>query len=89
MPSPERTFYTVAETAKLLRVDPATTYRAIREEAFPAIKVRARYIVPASVVAQMAEQAADTGSVVDVAAIAAERRMARQVRAILAGNDAS
>jgi hypothetical protein len=28
------TFYTVAETARL-RVDPATIYRAIREDAFP------------------------------------------------------
>jgi len=33
-------FYTVAEAARLLRVDPATIYRAIREDAFPAVRVR-------------------------------------------------
>ena len=51
-------FYTVAETARLLRVDPATIYRAIREDAFPAVRVRARYVIPAAAVEQMAEQAA-------------------------------
>ena len=30
-------FYTVAEAAKLLRVDKATIYRSIRENAFPAV----------------------------------------------------
>jgi excisionase family DNA binding protein len=78
-PPTNRTFYTVAETARLLRVDAATIYRAIREDAFPAIRVRSRYIVPAVAVEQMARQAAETGSLVDVAAIAAERRLARDV----------
>jgi excisionase family DNA binding protein len=73
------TFYTVAETARLLRVDPATIYRAIREDAFPAIRVRSRYVVPAAAVEQLAAQAAETGGCVDVAAVAAERRLAREV----------
>ena len=73
------TFYTVAETARLLRVDPATIYRAIRVDAFPAIRVCSRYIVPAAAVEQLAAQAAETGGCVDVAAIAAERRLAREV----------
>jgi excisionase family DNA binding protein len=73
------TFYTVAETAQLLRVDPATIYRAIREDAFPAVRIRSRYIIPAAAVEQMAEQAAQTGSCVDVAGMATARRIGREV----------
>ena len=64
------TFYTVAEAARVLRVDPATIYRAIRADAFPAVRVRSRYVIPVAAVNQMAEQAADTGTCVDVAASA-------------------
>src|SRR5689334_19530061 len=56
------TFYTVAEAARVLRVDPATIYRAIREDAFPAVRVRSRYVIPVAAVDQMAEQAAETGT---------------------------
>lgn len=73
------TFYTVAEVARLLRVDAATIYRALREDAFPALRIRSRYVIPASAVEELAAQAAETGRCVDVAAIAAERRMAREV----------
>jgi excisionase family DNA binding protein len=79
------TFCTVAETARLLRVDPATIYRAIREDAFPAVRVRSRYVIPAAAVEQMAAQAAETGGCVDVAAIAAGRRVAREVARIIGG----
>ncbi|MGH3829394.1 MAG: helix-turn-helix domain-containing protein [Pseudonocardiaceae bacterium] len=80
MPTAERaSFYTVAETAALLRVDAATIYRAIREDAFPAIRVRSRYVIPAAAVEQLAVKATETGGCVDVAAIAAERRLAREV----------
>ena len=79
VPPPRKTFYTVAETARLLRVDAATIYRAIREDAFPAIRVRSRYVVPAVAIEELATQAAETGCCVDVAAMAAERRLARQV----------
>ena len=78
-------FYTVAETARLLRVDAATIYRAIREDAFPAIRVRTRYVIPAAAVEQLAAQAADTGSCVDVAAIAATRRLAHEVTRLAEG----
>lgn len=40
-------FYTVREAARVLRVAPSTLYRAIREDAFPAVRVRSRYVVPA------------------------------------------
>jgi excisionase family DNA binding protein len=86
MPAAERaTFYTVAETARLLRVDTATIYRAIREDAFPAIRVRSRYVVPAAAVEQLAARAAETGGCVDVAAIAAERRLGRDVTRLVEG----
>jgi excisionase family DNA binding protein len=79
------TFYTVAETARLLRVDPATIYRAIRADAFPAVRVRSRYVIPAAAVDQMAEQAAETGGCVDVAAVATARRIGREVARIIGG----
>jgi excisionase family DNA binding protein len=86
MPTAERaTFYTVAETARLLRVDTATIYRAIREDAFPAIRVRSRYVVPAAAAEQLAARAAETGGCVDVAAITAERRLARDVARLADG----
>jgi excisionase family DNA binding protein len=78
-------FFTVAEAARLLRVDPATIYRAIRADAFPAVRVRSRYVIPAAAVEQMAEQATETGACVDVAAIAAARRLAREVARAIAG----
>ncbi|MGH3800415.1 MAG: helix-turn-helix domain-containing protein [Pseudonocardiaceae bacterium] len=86
IPATERaTFYTVAETARLLRVDAATIYRAIREDAFPAIRVRSRYVVPAAAVDQLAARAVQTGGCVNVAAIAAERRLAREVARLAQG----
>ena len=78
-------FLTVAEAARLLRVDPATIYRAIRADAFPAIRVRSRYVIPAAAVEQMIDQATETGACVDVAAIATARRLAREVARAIAG----
>lgn len=72
-------FYTVPEAARLLRVTPATIYRAIREDAFPAVRIRTRYVIPASAVDRLAAEAAESGGCVDVAAIAAQRRTAREV----------
>jgi excisionase family DNA binding protein len=60
-------FYTVAEAARVLRVTPATLYRAIREDAFPAVRIRTRYVIPAAAVDRLAAQAADSGGCVDVA----------------------
>jgi excisionase family DNA binding protein len=72
-------FYTVPEAARVLRVTPATIYRAIREDAFPAVRIRNRYVVPAGAVARMAAEAAESGGCVDVAQMAAQRRTAREV----------
>lgn len=72
-------FYTVPEAARVLRVDPSTLYRAIREDAFPAVRIRARYIVPTKVIDDLAAEAAASGQCVDVAKMTAERRTAREV----------
>src|SRR2546423_8004327 len=61
-------FYTVTETARLLRVNAMTIYRAIREDAFPAIRVRSRYVIPAAAVEALAAQATETGGWVGVGA---------------------
>jgi excisionase family DNA binding protein len=72
-------FYTVSEVAELLRVDPATIYRAIRADAFPAIRIRTRYVVPASAVTQMAEEASRTGGCLDLARHVHDVRLRRAV----------
>ncbi len=71
-------FYTVPEAARVLRVTPATLYRAIREDAFPAVRIRTRYVVPAAAVDRLAAEAAESGGCVDVAQLAAQRRTARE-----------
>lgn len=78
-------FYTVSEAARVLRVAPSTLYRAIREGDFPAVRVRSRYVVPAAAVEQLAVEAAESGGCVDVAAIAAERRLAREISRLPGG----
>ncbi|MGH3888184.1 MAG: helix-turn-helix domain-containing protein, partial [Pseudonocardiaceae bacterium] len=67
-------FYTVPEAARVLRVTPATIYRAIREDAFPAVRICTRYVVPAAAVDRLATEAAESGGCVDVA----QRRIARE-----------
>jgi excisionase family DNA binding protein len=79
-------FYTVAEAARLLRVDRATLYRAIRDDAFPAVRVRSRYVIPAVAVEQLAADAAESGGCVDVAAVVAGRRVAREAARVLGGH---
>lgn len=72
-------FYTVPEAARILRVVPATIYRAIREDAFPALRIRSRYVVPSSALDDLMTRAAESGGCVDVAKLAAERRTAREI----------
>jgi excisionase family DNA binding protein len=78
-------FYTVREAAQILRVDPATLYRAIREDAFPAVRVRARYVVPAVALHKLVTEAAESGGCVDVARLASERRTAREIERLSGG----
>src|SRR2546430_13459297 len=72
----------VREPPKLLRCDPATLYRAIRDDSFPAVRLRSRYVIPARVLNQMIQDAIDTGACVDLANVAAERRAERDVRRV-------
>lgn len=78
-------FYTVREAARIMRCNPRTLYRAIREDAFPAVRVRARYVVPAAAVDKLAAEAVELGGCVDVAKMAAERRTARDVARLTGG----
>ncbi|WP_246258428.1 helix-turn-helix domain-containing protein [Amycolatopsis anabasis] len=72
-------FYTVKEAARIVRVDPSTLYRAIREDAFPAVRVRTRYVVPAAALDRLIAEAAESGGCVDPARMVAEWRTAREV----------
>lgn len=78
-------FYTVKEAARILRVDAATLYRAIRDDAFPAVRVRTRYVVPAAALDKLITEAAESGGCVDVARMAAERRVAREIERLAGG----
>ncbi|MCI2421833.1 DNA-binding protein [Saccharopolyspora sp. K220] len=68
-----------------MRCNPSTLYRAIREDAFPAVRVRTRYVVPASAVDKLAADASESGGCVDVARMAAERRIANEVARLAGG----
>jgi excisionase family DNA binding protein len=78
-------FFTVREAARILRIDPSTLYRAIREEAFPAVRIRTRYVVPAAALEQLIADAARSGGCIDPARMAAERRTAREVARVTGG----
>jgi excisionase family DNA binding protein len=78
-------FYTVREAARILRVDSSTLYRAIREDAFPAVQVRTRYVVPAAVLEKLIAEATEFGGRVDPARMVAERRTAREVQQVTGG----
>lgn len=67
-------FLSVAAVARVLSVSEVTLYRAIRNGQFPAIKVRRRYVVPASALDAMEHAAVDTGGLVDAAATGSPRR---------------
>lgn len=75
-----RTFYTVGEAAKLLRVNPVTIYRAIRDNAFPSVRIRTRFVIPASALDELIAEVAASGGCVDIAEMVTARRLAREAR---------
>lgn len=79
-PSTWRAFLTVRETATVLRVDPATIYRAIRDDAFPAVRVRGRYVIPARAVEDLAARAVESGACFDIADLARPPQESRRTR---------
>ncbi len=60
-------FYTVSETAGMLRTSAITMYRAINDGEFPAVRVRGRLIIPAKVIDALIEAAVESRSLVDAA----------------------
>lgn len=78
-------FYTVKETAEILRVDAATLYRAIREDAFPAVRLRTRYVIPAAALEALIAEVAESGGVIDLARFVAERRRTRDAARLAGG----
>lgn len=84
--SSRRLFYTVAEAADVLRVDKATIYRAIREDAFPAVRVRSRYVIPVAAIERLAAVAVESGGRVDLGVQTADRRDARALDRLLRGD---
>lgn len=71
-------FYTVGEVAEILRVNPVTLYRAIRDDAFPAVRIRTRYVVPAAALNELIAEVTASGGCVDIAEVVAKRRLARE-----------
>jgi excisionase family DNA binding protein len=78
-------FYTVREAARILRVGPSTLYRAIREDAFPAVRLRTRYVIPAAALDRLLAEATESGTVVDPARMAAQRRTEREIARLTGG----
>ena len=60
-------FLYVSEVAELLRMDPMTIYRAIRDREFPAIRVRGWIVVPAMAIDEMETAAVTGNALVDAA----------------------
>jgi excisionase family DNA binding protein len=78
-------FYTVREAARILRVNPSTLYRAIREDAFPAVRIRSRYVVPAAALDRLIAEASLTGGCIDPARMVADRRTTHEVSRVTGG----
>lgn len=56
-PSAPPTFYDVQDVAHMFRMSRMTVYRAIRSGELPAVRIRGRWIVPASVVDALVAEA--------------------------------
>ena len=60
-------FYSVSETADMLGVSEMTLYRQIRANAFPAIRIGNRLVIPARCLEEMVDAASERNSAVDPA----------------------
>ncbi|MGF1647815.1 MAG: helix-turn-helix domain-containing protein [Kineosporiaceae bacterium] len=77
-PVSPRPFLNVREAAAELRIDESTLYRHLREGRFPGIKVGGRYLVPAAILIQLAEDAMISGRCLDVEDWLTTRQAARR-----------
>jgi excisionase family DNA binding protein len=78
-------FYSVRQAAQRLGVGQATLYRAIREDAFPAVRVRGRYVIPAAALDKLIADAVESGACIDLNRMTAERRTAREIARLTGG----
>lgn len=78
-------FLLVAETAAFMRLDESTLYRHLRAGRFPAVKVGGRYLVPAAVLDQLAEEALTSGTCVIVEEWATRWREQQAAKALALG----
>ena len=53
----DKLFYTVKETAKLLRVAPLTVYRRTSDGKIPSVKIGSKLLVPASYIQSLIDSA--------------------------------
>jgi excisionase family DNA binding protein len=67
LPPQRATFLTVAAAARLMCISEMTLYRAIRDDQFPAVRIRGRLIIPSRVIDAMIEDSIDRNGVVDAA----------------------
>jgi len=67
LPTSTPRFLTVSATAELLGMSEATLYRAIRDDEFPALRIRGRYVVPGKVLDEMESAAMNSYRKVDAA----------------------
>ena len=58
-------FYSVAQAAAMLGMSTMTLYRAIKADAFPALRIRGRVVVPAKAIDAMIDLAIAEQTVVD------------------------
>lgn len=85
MSSEKPVFYAVREAARRLGVGQATLYRAIREGAFPAVRIRGRYVIPAAALDKLVADAVESGTCIDLNRMTAERRTAREIARLAGG----
>lgn len=67
LPPQRAAFLTVAAAARLLCIWEMTLDRAIRDDQFPAVRIRGRLIIPSRVIDAMIEDSIDRNGVVDAA----------------------
>jgi excisionase family DNA binding protein len=67
-PAVDRLGIDVAEAAEMIGVSYNTLWRAVREDEFPAVRVRGRIVIPVRAVEMLFDSACATGELVDAAA---------------------
>jgi len=85
MSNEKPSFYSVRQAAERLGVGQATLYRAIREGAFPAVRIRGRYVIPAAALDKLITDAVEAGTCIDLNRMTAQHRTAREIARLAGG----